>query len=99
MTPMRFFIDTHDRERETFPAALSAEQFRDFLAAYEKACQDEGVVLMRVHTNLDVGRAFCMTLAPDANAVQRAHARVGLPFDSITEVAAAGPYDIFVAQR
>ncbi|TXH66038.1 MAG: DUF4242 domain-containing protein [Lysobacteraceae bacterium] len=99
MMPMRFFIDTHDREQETFPAALSTEQFGEFLSAYERACRDEGVVLMRVHTNLEVGRAFCMTLAPDADAVRRAHARVGLPFDSITEVAAAGPYDIFVAQR
>lgn len=99
MTPMRFFIDTHDRERETFPASLSTEQFRDFLGAYEQACAEEGVVLMRVHTNLDAGRAFCMTLAPDAEAVRRAHARVGLPFDSITEVSAAGPYDIFVARQ
>jgi hypothetical protein len=45
------------------------------------------VVPLRVHVGYDEGRAFCFTMAPDADAVRRAHERVGLPFDSITEVA------------
>lgn len=95
MQPMRMFIDTHDRERDTFPASLTPEHFEAFFAAYEAACRDENVVLLRVHVGLGDGRAFCLTLAPDADCVKRAHARVGLPFDSITEVAVATPGDVF----
>jgi hypothetical protein len=46
----------------------------------------EGVINLKVHLGLGVGRAFCVNLAPDADAVRRAHERVGLPFDTITEV-------------
>jgi hypothetical protein len=34
-------------------------------------------------------------MAEDAEAVRRAHERVGLPYDSITEVATATPGDTF----
>jgi hypothetical protein len=53
------------------------------------------VVPVRVHVGYGQGRAFCFTLAPDAEAVRRAHERVGLPFDSITEVATATAGDTF----
>jgi hypothetical protein len=43
------------------------------------------------------GRAFCYNLAPDADAVRRAHERVGLPFDSITEVTTMTPGDMLLA--
>lgn len=95
MQAMRFFIDTHDRERETFPPGLTPEDFEGFYANYEQACYAEGVVPLRVHVGYEDGRAFCFTMAPDAEAVRRAHARVGLPFDSITEVRTATPGDTF----
>jgi hypothetical protein len=95
MQPMRFFIDTHDRSRNTFPGALSAEQFESFYASYEQACYSEGVVPLRLHVGLEEGRAFCLNMAPDAEAVKRVHDRVGLPFDSITEVTTATPGDAF----
>lgn len=95
MKEMKFFIDTHDSRHKTFPAGLTAEQFSGFLAQYEEACAAEGVVLVRVHVGLADERAFCLTMAPDADAVRRSHERVGLPFDSITEVKMATPGDMF----
>lgn len=95
MQAMRFFVDTHDRTRQTFPARLSPAEFEGFFAQYEQACAAEGVVPLRVHVGFEEGRAFCFNMAPDAQAVERAHARVGLPYDSITEVTTATPGDMF----
>lgn len=95
MKPMKFYLDTHDREKNTFPKDLSREQFEVFYALYEQACYEEGVVPLRVHIGYGEGRAFCFTMAPDAEAVRRAHQKVGLPFDSITEVTTATPGDTF----
>jgi len=99
MQPMRFFIDTHDTAHSTFPAGLKTPDFEGFMVAYEEACRAEGVVLLRVHAGLEAGRAFCFTMAPDEDAVRRAHARVGLPFDEITEVMTATPGDTFFRTR
>ncbi|MCB2018797.1 MAG: DUF4242 domain-containing protein [Hydrogenophaga sp.] len=95
MSTLRCFIDTHDREQQTFPPQLSAAEFESFYSKYEEACAAEGVISLRVHVGLEQGRAFCLTMAPDEDAVRRAHARVGLPFDSITEVRTATPADLF----
>lgn len=95
MTPMKFFLDTHDRNNRSFPEQLTPAEFEAFFAQYEKACYEEGVVPLRVHVGYGEGRAFCFTMAPDADAVRRAHARVGLPFDTITEVTTATPGDTF----
>ena len=95
MQAMRFFMDTHDRARQTFPAQLTPEEFEGFFTLYEQACLAEGVVPLRVHVGYAEGRAFCFTMAQDAEAVKRAHERVGLPFDSITEVSTATPGDMF----
>jgi hypothetical protein len=92
---MRFFVDTHDRSLKTFPAQLTPAEFEVFFAQYEQACYAEGVVPVRVHVAYEAGRAFCLTMAPDAEAVRRAHERVGLPFDSIVEVTTATPGDTF----
>ncbi len=95
MQALRYFIDTHDRDKKTFPDQLSRDDFEAFFAKYEQACYAEGVVPLRVHVGYGEGRAFCFNMAPDADAVKRAHARVGLPFDSITEVSTATPGDSF----
>ncbi len=95
MQPMRFFIDTHDRSRNTFPGQLTPAEFGAFDASYEQSCYAEGVVPLKLHVGLAEGRAFCLNMAPDADAVKRVHERVGLPFDSITEVATATPGDAF----
>lgn len=95
MQTMKFFVDTHDTENGTFPEGLDTAQFEQFFAQYQGACQEEGVVLLQVNVGLEDGRAFCMTMAPDADAVRRSHERVGLPFTSITEVQTATPGTIF----
>jgi hypothetical protein len=95
MNRMRFFVDTHDRSRGTFPEKISAKEFEAFFEKYEQACQEEGVVVLRTHLSLEEGRAFCFNMAPDAEAVRRAHEKAGLPFDSITEVTTATPGDLF----
>jgi hypothetical protein len=95
MQSMRFFIDTHDRTRNTFPAGIGVTEFEGFYASYLAACQAEGVVPIRLHVGYEDGRAFCLNMAPDAEAVRRAHERAGLPFDSITEVQMATPGDTF----
>lgn len=95
MQQMRFFIDTHDRASQTFPAAIDLAGFEGFYALYEQACYAEGVVPIRTHLSYEDGRAFCLNMAPDADAVRRAHERVGLPFESITEVTTATPGDTF----
>ena len=94
MRPMKFFIDTHNAHNHTFPAGISPDDFASFYAKFEEACRAEGVISLRAHVGFDKGRAFCFTMAPDADAVRRAHERVGLPFDDITEVATSAPSDI-----
>lgn len=96
MQKLKFFIDTHDATLESYPAGLTPEQFEQFYVRYEEACYAEGVVPLRVHVGYQDERAFCFTMAPDSEAVRRAHERVGLPFDSITEVATATPGDSFL---
>ncbi len=99
MQAMRFFLDTHDRTRNTFPAQLTPVEFEGFFEQYEQACYAEGVVPLRIHVGYEDGRAFCLNMAPDADAVKRVHERVGLPFDSITEVSTATPGDTFYRRR
>ncbi len=96
MKPLRFFLDTHDIARGTFPVGLTPEQFEGFYPGYEAACYEEGVVPVRIHVGYDDGRAFCLTMAPDAEAVRRAHQRARLAFDSICEVKLATPGDTFL---
>ena len=93
---LKLFIDVHDRGNMTFPAKISEEEFAGFFATYEAACREEGVILLRIHVSLEEGRAYCFTAAPSADAVRRAHERVGLPYDVITEVSTVSPGDLFL---
>lgn len=95
MKQLKFFLDTHDKENETFPAKISPAEFEKFYALYKDACYAEGVIPVRLHVGYDDGKAFCLTMAPDADAVMRAHKRVGLPYDTISEVQMATPGDTF----
>jgi hypothetical protein len=99
MQPMKLFMDTHDRAKGTFPAELDRDQLAAFFAEYEAAASTEGVSILRLHVSLEAGRAWCLTRAPDADAVRRAHAKVGLPFDDVTEVATVSPGDLFIGTR
>lgn len=97
MHKMKLFLDTHNRDQGTFPEQIDREGFAKFFSAYEQACREEGVVILRVHVGLEAGRAFCFNMATDEDAIRRAHEKVGLPFDSITEVSTATPGDLFFA--
>ena len=94
MRPMKFFLDTHDQHTSTFPSGLTSAQFAEFFAKYEKACREEGVVVLRAHVGIEAGRAYCFNMAESAEHVRRAHEAVGLPFETITEVATATPGDL-----
>lgn len=95
MMPLRYFLDTHDRALGSFPEKLTPGEFEIFFEQFRQACAAEGVVPLKIHLGYEQGRAFCLNLAPDADAVRRAHERAGLPFDSITEVTTATPGDTF----
>ena len=95
MKPMKLFLDTHDRRHGTFPEGITAEGFASFYPKYEAAGREVGAVSLRVHVGLAEGRAFCLTMAESAEVVRRAHEKVGLPFDSITEVTTASPGDLY----
>lgn len=95
MKGLKFFLDTHDRDHQTFPAKISPAEFEQFYGKYKEACYAEGVIPVRLHVGYDDGKAFCLTMAPDEEAVKRAHKRVGLPYDTITEVVMATPGDAF----
>jgi hypothetical protein len=94
MKPMKFFLDTHDHSSNTFPKGLSSQEFAEFFTKYEKACRDEGVVVLRAHVGIEAGRAYCLNMAESDEHVKRAHAAAGLPFETITEVKTATPGDL-----
>ena len=95
MQKMKLFVDTHDKRNGTFPETIDKEAFGDVYRKYAKACEEEGVVIVNTMVSAADGRMFCVNLAPDQDAIRRAHDKVGLKFDSIVEVAAASPGDIY----
>ncbi|WP_428739066.1 DUF4242 domain-containing protein [Sulfurimonas sp.] len=94
MENMKFFIDTHDKENKTFPAEITPKQLEGFYKKYEEACIEEGVISLRIHVGFEDGKAFCFNMAPSVEAVKRVHDKVGLPYDSITEVSTITPGDL-----
>ena len=85
---MKYFIDTHDRAKGSFPEGqlTEAEFFAQFDGLEEAAVQFQ-VGAHAAHVNLKAGKAFCfMSGPPDAEAVRKAHEAVRFPFDSIIEV-------------
>ncbi len=84
---MKYIIDTHDVAKGSFPEEeISPEQFVEIYSHFDKAAEEEGVTGLGAHVNLKDGKAFCFTTGPDSEAVRRAHEKINLPFDSITEV-------------
>ena len=84
---MKYFIDTHDKTKGSFPQAqLSEAEFFAKFDALEEAAPKFGVGAHAAHVSLKDGKAFCFMSGPDEEAVRKAHEAVNLPFDSITEV-------------
>ena len=94
MQRMKLFIDTHDQRRQSFPKGITKEALAEFFGKYEAVAREEGVIVLKLHAGLEDGRAFCLTMAPSAEHVRRAHQRIGLPFDEITEVTTMTPNDL-----
>ena len=84
---MKYFIDTHDKTKGSFPEGqLTEAEFFAQSDALEEAASKFGVGAHAAHVNLKEGKAFCFMSRPDEEAVRKAHEAVHLPFDSITEV-------------
>jgi len=96
---MKLFIDIHDAANGTLPEGLTESQFKVVYEKYVEACREEGVTSLRASAGLDQGRVFCFSLAPDADAVRRAHDRVGLRYDSITEVTDLSSFNMLVGPQ
>jgi len=84
---MKYFMDTHDKTKGSFPAAtLTEEQFFAQFDALEVAGYELDVFAHTAHVNLGEGKAFCFMSGRDEEAIRKAHAAIDFPFDSITEV-------------
>ena len=57
---MKYFIDTHDKAKGSFPGqTLTEEQFFAQFGSLEKAGQEFRVIGRAAHVNLEEGKAFC----------------------------------------
>lgn len=84
---MKYFIDTHDLTKGSWPAqGVSEAQFLEIYSQFETACEEQGGTDLGAHVNVAEGKAYCFTKGPDAEAIRRAHEKLHFPFDSITEV-------------
>jgi Nickel responsive protein SCO4226-like len=84
---VKYYIDTHDKTKGSFPTQeLSEEEFFAQFDALEEAALALGVFGHAAHVNLEEGKAFCLMSGPDEESIRKAHAAIGLPYDSITEI-------------
>jgi hypothetical protein len=84
---VKYFIDTHDRTKGSFPVAdLTQDQFLATYQGFEAALAEQGGFATGAHLNLGEGKAYCLTAADDEDAVFAAHEKIGLPYDSICQV-------------
>src|SRR5262245_28685838 len=84
---MKYFIDTHDKTKGSFPTqVLTEEQFFEQFDELDRAAAEFHAFGHAAHVNLEEGKAFCFMSGPDEEAIRKAHAVIDLPFDSITEV-------------
>jgi Protein of unknown function (DUF4242) len=77
---MKYFIDTHDKTKGSFPVEeLTEQQFFDQFDALEKAAVQFQVVGHAAYVNLEDGKAFCFMSGPDEESIRKAHAAINLP--------------------
>lgn len=99
---MKYFIDTHDKRKGSFPSqALTEQEFIAQFDALERAAEEFHAVGHAAHVNLAEGKAFCLMSGPDEESIRRAHASVNLPYDSITEIKRVTGADlrVMISQR
>ena len=84
---MKYFMDTHDRSKGSWPKDdISESEFVRIYADFGRAVAAEGGHDLGAHVNVHACRAFCFTYGPDEAAIRRAHEKLNFPYDSITEV-------------
>ena len=63
---MKYFIDTHDKTKGSFPKEeLTEQQFFDNFDALDKAANQFGAFGHAAHVSLKEGKAFCFMSGPD----------------------------------
>jgi len=63
---MKYFIDTHDKTKGSFPKEeLTEQQFFDNFDALDKAASQFGAFGHAAHVSLKEGKAFCFMSGPD----------------------------------
>jgi uncharacterized protein DUF4242 len=96
---MKYFIDTHDKSKGSFPGQeLTEEEFFAQFDALEVAAEEFHSFGHAAHVNLKEGKAFCFMSGPDEEAIRKAHAAINLPYDSITEVKRVTGADMRIPQ-
>jgi len=96
---MKYFIDTHDRTKGSFPEReLTEEEFFANFDSLEEAAKQFGVFGHAAHVNLEDGKAFCFMSGPDEASIRKAHAAINFPYDSITEVRRVTGADMRIPQ-
>jgi hypothetical protein len=96
---MKYFIDTHDKNKGSFPThELTEEQFFRQFSLLEEAAENFGVFGHAAHVNLKDGKAFCFMSGPDEESIRKAHEAISLPYDSITEVRRVTGADMRISQ-
>lgn len=78
---MARFMDVHTQMAGVTPEALAAAHQADLDIQAE-----EGVEFVQAWADPVTGHVFCLSEAPDADAVNRIHTRAGHPFDEIHEI-------------
>jgi hypothetical protein len=78
---MAQFIDVH-----THMAGVTAEALLEAHRADVAIQGDEQVDFRQAWGDPKTGHVFCLSEAPDAEAVQRIHERAGHPYDEIHEI-------------
>lgn len=78
---MARFMDVHTQMAGVTPEALAAAHRADLDIQAE-----EGVEFVQAWADPVTGHVFCLSEAPDADAVNRIHTRAGHPFDEIHEI-------------
>jgi hypothetical protein len=92
---VQYFIDTHDRSKGSFPAeAVTREEFLATYSGFDAALEEEGGFATGAHLNLSEGKAFCLTCASDVSVVAAAHEKIGMPYDSITQIQRVSGMDL-----
>lgn len=78
---MPVFLGVHD-----FGKTLTKEQMEDNWKRYSESCKKHGAEAWKVYYNLEAGKAYCVTEAESANAVNAAHNDENLPTKELIEV-------------